>query len=537
MKLSKRRLGCERLERREVLSGDVTVSVVAGDLVIRGDSAANYISVWEDGADWIVAGAYRLAIPGSETLVNGQLLAQTFSGVTGGLDIETFAGSDVVHFNHGDVQGETSIDLGDDADFAIVADGTGGLTELNGGNSPIPSRGRTFQGPFSLDGGEDDDNVRNDNDIVIISGATLFRGDVNLTGRTGDDWFYMQQFARIHVEGDLNVNMGPGDDQWDIIALDVDGNLTFDDASSGTPETTQSDTHLRIHNTVVLGNITVTAAAGTTRVELNYTTAQDITVSLGDDGDSCQALQVTAQTLNIDLGAGNDSGEANDPRGVFHRRAMLDTVTATTSIIVETGDGDDTVYATAVTTPGLSVSTGAGSDGVVVFGVNATSASFNTSSEADVIGVYQIAAASLIVQTGGGNEGNGFYGVVVGDCTITGMLQVDSGDGLDNVLLGSVTAASANISTGTSSDGLIVLFCNIDTATFNTADSLDVVGVYDSTFIDLTILLGSGLDDLWYGNLTTASTASLQGEVDGGKLHRIGASQLQGETLSDLTVV
>jgi hypothetical protein len=183
------------------------------------------------------------------------------------------------------------------------------------------------------------------------------------------------------------------------------------------------------------------------------------------------------------------------------------------------------------------VNTGAGSDGIVAFGINATDVSFDTGSEPDVIGVYQSTAVNLAVRTGSGDEGNGFYGVVVGTCTVTGLLQVDSGDGLDNVLLGSVIATSASILTGTGSDGLIVLFCDITTATFNTSDAPDVVGVYDSIFDDLTILLGSGVDDLWYGNLTTNTSASLQGELNGGKLHRLGTNQVQGETVLNLTVV
>jgi hypothetical protein len=529
MKLSKRSLLCERLERREVLSGDVTVSVVGGDLVIRGDSAANYFMVYQSGADWIVAGAYRTGVPNSQTLVNGQSTPRTFSGVTGGLDIETGAGADFIQLLSGDLQGSAVVDLGDDDDWAFIDHSAAALIEANGGGSPT-SGTFTFQGDCSLFTGAG-------NDRVSILGQTVFRGDFNFSGGAGGDWIYQRTLDRLSVEENLNVDMGDGDDLYQLIFVDVDGNAAFLDPSSGTSETTSNDTLLRIHNTVVLGSLTVTGGTGTTRVELNYTTAQSITVSLGDDPDSCQALHTTSQTLNIDLGAGNDSGQANDLTGTFQRRVLLDTVTATTSVVVNTGTGDDSVYAAAVATPNLSVITGAGSDGVVVFGAAVTTASFDTGTQADVIGIYQVTAANLSVQTGSGNEGGGFYGVVVGSCTITGTLLLNTGDGLDNVLLGSVAAANANIDTGASSDGLIVLFCQITTATLNTNSAPDVVGVYDSLFNVLVVLLGDGVDDLWYGNLTTNIAASLQGQTNGGTLHRVGTNQVHGETVLNLTVV
>lgn len=529
MKLLRGKLACERLERRDVLSGDVAVSVVAGDLVVEGDSAANYLMIWQSGADWVVAGAKRPIFSGSQTLINGQSTPQTFSGVTGGLAVELYGEADFIQLQSGDLPGNVTIDLGDGDDWAFIDQSAAGLIEANNGGEPT-SGSFTFQGDVSLHLGTGDDRA-------VVFGQTVFRGDFNINGVAGDDWVYQRTFSRIQVEGNLNVDLGTGDDLWQFIQLDVDGNATFSDPSSGTTETTGLGTLLMIHNTVVLGDLVVTGGAGSTRVELNYTTAQNITVSLGDDGDDFQALHVTTQVLDIDLGAGNDSGLGTFYNGTFSRRALLDHVTATTSIVVTTGAGDDTVYAAAVTTPALLVNTGSGSDGVVVFGVTADDVSFDTGSEDDVIGVYQIAATNLMVQTGSGNEGGGFYGVVVGSCTITGMLTVNTGDGLDNVLLGSVIAANANINAGAGSDGLIVLFCEMTTATFNTSTALDIVGVYDSIFDDLSVLLGDGADDLWYGNLTTNNSANLQGELQGGTLHRLGTNQVSGETIANLTVV
>src|SRR5687768_11343178 len=99
-----RRLLAEVLERRSVLNGDVTVAVVAGDLVITGDAGHNYINVWQDaGGDWMVAGFYINNHSATTTNVNGQATPQTFSGVTGDLLVDMGDGDDHFILSQGEV--------------------------------------------------------------------------------------------------------------------------------------------------------------------------------------------------------------------------------------------------------------------------------------------------------------------------------------------------------------------------------------------------------------------------------------------------
>ncbi|MGE3821022.1 MAG: hypothetical protein AB7I30_16540, partial [Isosphaeraceae bacterium] len=67
----KRRIEVENLERRELLSGNVTASVVDGDLVITGDSASNWIQVRQ-------VSEKKFKITGISTTINGRS-SQTFT--------------------------------------------------------------------------------------------------------------------------------------------------------------------------------------------------------------------------------------------------------------------------------------------------------------------------------------------------------------------------------------------------------------------------------------------------------------------------
>jgi hypothetical protein len=535
-----RRLASEQLELRAVLSGDVAVGVVNGDLVITGDADPNYVLIEQDAntGDWIVTGGVK-PLTNTETLVNGQLTPQTFSGVTGGLIVDTAAGQDRVVVTNADVPGDSSFALGDDFDrliFTAVPVGGDEFFWLNQG-SPVTQSGLvTFQQDLSVDAGGSHDHVG-------FTNSTRILGDFQFEGGSddGEDLLFLNGGwgPKLLIQGDFTANLGGGNDQWDIVFLEVGGDLTVTDSSSGVATATSfNETEIQIHNAIVGGAINVTGGPGSTRLEFEHVVASSITVSLGDDHDKFKALDVQTQTFTVDTGAGDDAGEDylfREQRFLY--AIYIEEVHATTSLNVETGSGNDNIFLWEVSAPTVTVSTSDGSDGVVAFGVAATNATFNTGDSPDVIGVYRVVAANLSVLTGGGNEGNGFFGVVVGDCQLSGTLLVDTGDGNDNLLLGSITAASATIVSGGGSDGVIVRFCTVTTAVFNTGDAPDVLGIYDSIFNDLTVLLGTGVDQLWFGNVRTLARAALRGEGGNGQWRRLGSNQLRGLLVSNLTSI
>jgi len=224
--MKKRHLSFESLEPRLVMDGNVMVSVVAGDLKVVGDSAANQITVSFDQAttSWTVAG-----IPGSNTRVNGQAFV-TVRGVTNSVWIQMGLGNDVVKLLSFQVPNELHVELGpgndvfeaginggnhvvngttwlegqDGADVLSVANTRirGNLwVKLGAGNDSFQMNASQVDAYFRLDGDDGDDNVL----LTNLAVANLL-----LRFQSGNDSLEAQN---VIVGGSLDVYMMSGDDR------------------------------------------------------------------------------------------------------------------------------------------------------------------------------------------------------------------------------------------------------------------------------------------------------------------------------------
>jgi hypothetical protein len=96
--------GLESLERRELLAGNVTVTVSLvesqsnGILKIVGDNSSNTIAIWSGANPYQVVVAGGLDAAGQPTTVNGQLGPVVFNNVTRGVSANTGGGNDKVLF-------------------------------------------------------------------------------------------------------------------------------------------------------------------------------------------------------------------------------------------------------------------------------------------------------------------------------------------------------------------------------------------------------------------------------------------------------
>jgi hypothetical protein len=533
-----RRLVMERLETRHTLSGDVVVSVVAGDLVIQGDVEDNFLFLWQDNGtgDWVVVGGRRPVIPGqpTETLVNGQPGPQTFSGVTGGLQTDMGYGFNVVVLTNAEVLGVADLTLGPSIEQIFLETSPMALSEAacepNQGTT-VPWGPLVFHDDLTIDAGGEWDQI-------VLNGNIELHGDLTIDAGAGTDWLRMHSLTPLHVPGNMTIDLGEGNDRYDLIFLEVDGDLTITDPSSGIGENPTDQTEIQVHNTTVGGRIEVTAGIGVTQLEFEHVVADDIYASLGNGNDKFQAINVQANHFSLDTGGGNDAGDYwYFEQQRFERSIFLQNVQVANVLNVRTSSGDDSVYMTDINAHYVVIDTDIGSDGVLAFGVTADEARFYTGDNADIIGLYQIEVVELGLFTGAGNEGGGYFGAVIGDSSIYGTLTIDTGDGLDNLLLGSLNAANVNIATGLGSDGVIMQYCNMIDTTVNTGDSLDVVGIYDSNFQDLIVLLGTGVDQLSLGRINVYRLTSLRGEAGSGTLRRIGSNLLTGLTVSNLKTI
>jgi hypothetical protein len=127
------RLGIEVLESRNLMAGDVSVTVSGGDLLIAGDALDNQVRIDQSG---LAANEFRVS---GERLtgINGDAVPVVVSGVTGGVFIRLGQNRDKVTFDGGQIPGDLRIISGGGAD-AVILDGTtvGGQLHIETGAGP-----------------------------------------------------------------------------------------------------------------------------------------------------------------------------------------------------------------------------------------------------------------------------------------------------------------------------------------------------------------------------------------------------------------
>lgn len=135
----------------------------------------------------------------------------------------------------------------------------------------------------------------------------------------------------------------------------------------------------------------------------------------------------------------------------------------------------------------------------------------NTGNGKDTVTVNQGVMVNLIIDTGAGDEGNGEFGVRLTNLAINTRLRLDTGVGIDNVLLDNISVSVLRVFTGANNDGIIAQNITSSDAIFDTGDSNDEVGLYNSLYTQLLVTLGDGNDSLFAGALTVTNTAKFVG--------------------------
>lgn len=160
----------ERLEDRQLLAGNVSAKLSGGNFIVRGDDAANRISVESTGENTLV-------VRGFDTRINGiSNAARVFSRVTGEIQIHLRGGDDLIRVTNLITPGNVLVSLGDGNDEVVT------------GRDQLHSNAR-FAGSSS--------------------GPLYVQGDLRLYGGSGRDLIYQSD---LHVEGAGVTNLGSGDD-------------------------------------------------------------------------------------------------------------------------------------------------------------------------------------------------------------------------------------------------------------------------------------------------------------------------------------
>ncbi len=394
-------LHLEALEPRLLLSGNVLVDVVGGDLVVTGDALDNEITVEQTGAEqYTVTGV-------DTTTVNGGA-AFVANGVRDDFEFDMGAGDDFV-----DVIGNTLVpddiraDMGDGDNQFRIQDFTSVGDDLE------------------VNAGDGDDEVQTWNDAVV--------GD-DVDVRIGNGENKVQIWNRSDIGGNVDIQTGSGAD--DIMIWNdtqIDGKVKIDTGAGADTVDIRNEAHFARNLDIRTGG------------------SDDIVLFLGTSGTGV-TLDGKAKISTDDKTAGNDTVEIRD--AVFGRDLKIDTASGggiDTVRIDDTTVGrkvdirtkgkqpdDDTIEiglfadGLGLTTDHLKISTGGGDDDITL--ANSTvnkRADIRTETGMDVVDIFDSDFLSnLKVKMGDGDD---TLATDTGGNFVAKRTDFDGGDGNDTL--------------------------------------------------------------------------------------------------------
>lgn len=432
-----RRLNLEGLETRALLAGDVTVSVLNGNLLIVGDSADNDITI-EQGTtanSFIVTG---IGTVGGDTTINGApSTTGTFTGVTHNITVRMNGGDDTVSVLADTLApGNLSISLGSGDNTVAIGAGATITNNLSitaaGGDDTVTVTDTTVNGSANIEtGGGDDD--------VTLTGLTV--GEDTAAGAASQNVFGNSPLGRFlnnlfqdnngssNSKAGLTVDTGAGDDTVIASELTVHGSASI---QTGFGDDTVSLTDVTVDNQTTGGRNTNVAGL-----------LQNFLGNQHGNGLALGHLKQFLRQLNNNNDDGDDDNQGNGGSNSQSSNAG--------GLIVDTGFGDDTVTISGLSAAKLSVTTGFGADTVDLSDLDITGdIAVDTGAGADDVTLDTLAAARLTVNTGVGDDtvdivaaaleklnvdlGAGNDSLTTSDdTTISGQAKVAGGAGTDTI--------------------------------------------------------------------------------------------------------
>lgn len=202
MRTKHRMLNCESLENRELMAGNVSVNLVANEVRILGDNAANQVSVHQ-----LASGAYRIQGQ-TGTTINGKAFVDMKSPDFD-LRINLGAGNDKLIVGNNIANAAMMVE---DLEIDMGA----------GNDSVVVGNVRTTDNEFA--------KIRtgDGNDTVSVEKCTIKTGLKVETGAGND----RLDVWKSTINGKLEANMGAGTDQ--VFLTDAVFSSSFLDGGSGT---------------------------------------------------------------------------------------------------------------------------------------------------------------------------------------------------------------------------------------------------------------------------------------------------------------
>jgi hypothetical protein len=239
----------ETLERRQMLAGQVTATVVDGRLFIEGDDAANSIVL--DRSPSEEADHKIIRIRGvNSTAINGHD-AYIATDVIGGISIELAGGNDVLTISNLRPKGSLSVALGAGDDRALLRkiQTTGNITLDGGANfDDITIRDSVVHGNLEGSGGADRDRL-------TVSRVSV-KGDFDWSDAGGATTMYVN---RLSIHQNASIKTGNSIDH-----LFLESSTFFHDANVTTEG---RNDQVKVRGTVFHGESDIDGGAGTNDID------------------------------------------------------------------------------------------------------------------------------------------------------------------------------------------------------------------------------------------------------------------------------
>ncbi|MEN3941658.1 hypothetical protein WJU23_10230 [Prosthecobacter sp. SYSU 5D2] len=289
----------EYLEPRLAPAGIITLTVAGGVLTITGDGADNGIRITDDplNGEWDITDP----LAGTSYVLNGVVQAAPFS-IPAQLGIKA---------NLGDGNDDIRL-IGSGAENAfILSKGIKIVTGAGNDNIDIGTGGTQnfiIGGAFQVNMGDGDDEFDFNASSTILSAVKILAG-------TGDDNVDFEGGGTLVLTKGLNVDLGTGNDDLDIIATSFSvtgGALTIKAAGGAgtTPSLTIGSSQFSaagaVNITVLAGNSSIEIGNTSTDV-LNFGSGLKVIGGTGNDTVDFNGQMLNSAAVLVDLKAGNNS--------------------------------------------------------------------------------------------------------------------------------------------------------------------------------------------------------------------------------------
>jgi hypothetical protein len=365
----------DRLERRVVLSGNITAVVSGGSLLLTGDAQDNTVALEQSTpGSFIVSGGF------SDTTINGGTDPIAVSGVTRDVRFAAGGGLDQLQFQNSDFF--SPVIVGRDVIVTGASRATNEVTVT--ANTPLDI-GRDF----SYTGG-------NTTDRTGLFGTVHVGRNLTFNNGGGNNETNVSAFsAPSSVGGNVTINNGNGTHTNFVVDTFVGGDVSFINGNAPEGFGGARNTFGRSsasENVTVGGSVTFVNGSGLSESDLDETdVAGNVNIVAG--GEASIEIGATSPSATSSIGGSLTIAAAGPAEvaagGVGFRRAG--TLTVGRNLNIATGNGDDVVTLNLLTVNGSSsVATFGGADDVVIDDSTFAGFTLSTGNGADELKVESI---------------------------------------------------------------------------------------------------------------------------------------------------